>query len=268
MNTLSGRYVLLTGGSRGIGPVIADALARRGAHLALAARSADGLRDTCDALRSYGIRTLAVPVDLADATERQRLAERVLNEFDRIDVLVSNAAVENEGAFVQTPWPAVDQTIEVNLVAPIHLTHLLLPHMLRQGHGHVVHVSSIGGKLGVPYDAVYCGTKAALGEWSRGLRLELAQTGIHVSTILPGYVVGVGMFARFGMPPPWLMGSCTPAQVATAVVRAIEAPCPEVIVNSRPMRPVFALAQLFPRLGDWIIRRSGVAEFQRKKVGG
>jgi len=86
MNSLSGRYVLLTGGSRGIGPVIADALARRGAHLALAARSADGLRDTCDALRSYGVRTLAVPVDLADATERQRLAERVLNEFDRIDV--------------------------------------------------------------------------------------------------------------------------------------------------------------------------------------
>src|SRR5438128_10056598 len=136
MNSLSGRYVLLTGGSRGIGPVIADALARRGAHLALAARSAAGLRDTCDALRSYGVRTLAVPVDLADATERQRLAERVLNEFDRIDVLVSNAAVENEGAFVQTPWPSVDQTIEVNVAAPIHLTHLLLAHMLRQGHGH------------------------------------------------------------------------------------------------------------------------------------
>ncbi len=122
MNGLSGRYVLLTGGSRGIGPVIAAALARRGAHLALAARSADGLRDTCDSLRSYGVRTLAVPVDLADATERQRLANRVLNEFGRIDVLVSNAALETEGAFVQTPWPALHQTIEVNVAAPIHLT--------------------------------------------------------------------------------------------------------------------------------------------------
>src|SRR3989442_3785185 len=178
MNSLSGRYVLLTGGSRSIRPVIADALARRAAHLALAARSADGLRDTCDALRSYGIRTLAVPVDLADATERQRLAERVLNEFDRIDVLVSNAAVENEGAFVQTPWPAVDQTIEVNLAAPIHLTHLLLPHMLRQGHGHVVHVSSIGGKRGVPYGAAYCGPKARSAEWGRGAGLGVRQTGI------------------------------------------------------------------------------------------
>src|SRR5437867_11908644 len=122
MNSLSGRYVLLTGGSRGIGPVIADALARRGAHLALAARSADGLRDTCEALRSYGVRRLALPVDLADATERQRLAERVLNEFDRRDGLVSNADVENDGASVRTPWHSVDQTFEVNVAAALRLT--------------------------------------------------------------------------------------------------------------------------------------------------
>jgi short-subunit dehydrogenase len=225
------------------------------------------LRRTCDSLAAYGIRTVAVPVDLADATERQRLTKRVLDELGRIDVLVNNAAIENEGAFVQTSWPTVDQTIEVNLTAPIHLTHLLLPHMLRQRNGHVIHISSIAGKLGVPYDAVYSGTKAALGEWSRAVRLELAHTGIHVSTIFPGYIVGVGMFARFDMLPPWLVGSSTAAHVAAAVVQTIEEPRPEVIVNSRPIRAVFALAQLFPRLADWIIGRSGIAEFQRKKVG-
>lgn len=267
MGRLSGKHVLLTGGSRGIGPVIAEALARRGAHLALAARSEKGLRHTCESLRSYGVETLAVPVDLGHATERQRLAKRVLDEFGRVDILINNAAIETEGAFLGIPWQTIHQTIEVNLAAPVHLTHLLLPHMLQYGEGHVIHISSIGGKAGTPYDAIYCGTKAALAEWSRGLRLELAHSGVHLSTIFPGYIVEVGMFARSGMQPPWLVGSCTPAQVAAAVVRVIEAPKPEVIVNSRPLRPAFALAELFPCVGDWIMRRIGIVEFQRRKVG-
>jgi hypothetical protein len=76
------------------------------------------------------------------------------------------------------------------------------------------------------------------------------------------------MFARFGMTPPWTIGSCTPEQVASAVVRAIERNEREIIVNSRPLRPLLALAALFPRAGDWLMHRLGVVEFQRKKGGG
>jgi len=73
-----------------------------------------------------------------------------------------------------------------------------------------------------PYAATYSGTKAGLAEWTRALRLELANTGVHFSTIFPGYVREVGMFAKFGIQSPWIVGSCAPSQVAKAVVQAIE----------------------------------------------
>ena len=189
MAQLSGKHVLLTGASRGVGPVIAEALARRGAHIALAARSEEGLRNVSKALSEFGVRTIVVPVDLAQAAQRQGLVSSVLEQFGSIDILI-------------------DETIEVNLVAPMALTYLVLPHMLRQKTGHIVNMASMGAKSGGPYGATYCGTKAGLAEWTRGLRLELADTGVHFSTIFPGYITQAGMFARFGMTPPlWSMPS-------------------------------------------------------------
>ena len=105
--------------------------------------------------------------------------------------------------------------------------------MLNQKQGHIVNIASVGAKSGAPYAATYCGTKAGLAEWTRGLRLELAGTGIHFSVIFPGYITEVGMFSRFNMKAPWMVGSCTPSQVARAVLKAIERERAEVIVNSR-----------------------------------
>ena len=114
--------------------------------------------------------------------------------------------------------------------------------------------------------AIYSGTKAGLAEWTRSLRLELAGTGIKFSTIFPGYVREVGMFAKFGVKSPWVIGSCSPDQVAKAVVKAVEKEKVEMIVNSQPLRYVFTLNELSPVLGDWLMRVSGANEFQRKKV--
>jgi len=117
------------------------------------------------------------------------------------------------------------------------------------------------------YDAIYSGTKAALVEWGNALRMELDGTGVFVSTICPGYVMGVGMFARFGIEPPFLIGSCTPEQVAAATLRAIKRNHPEVIVNSRPLRPLLAVGQLFPAVADRMLRATGIPGFQKHKVG-
>jgi short-subunit dehydrogenase len=114
---------------------------------------------------------------------------------------------------------------------------------------------------------VYCGSKAGLAEWTRGISLEEEHAGIRFSTIFPGFVTEVGMFARFGLRAPWAIGSCTPQEVAAAVVRAVEHNLPEIIVNSRPLKPLLALAALSPRLAAWLMRRLGVIDFQRKKVG-
>jgi short-subunit dehydrogenase len=267
MASLIGKYVLLTGGSRGIGPVVAGALAERGAHIALAARSEEGLCNVVKSLSKYDVQTLAVPVDLAQATHQHELLSTVLEKFGTIDILINNAGLETEGAYVDLTWAAIRETIEVNLIAPMTLTYLVLPHMLNQKRGHIVNIASVGAKSGAPYAATYCGTKAGLAEWTRGLRLELAGTGIHFSTIFLGYVTEVGMFARFNMTPPWMVGFCTPSQVARAVVRAIERERVEVIVNSRPARLVFMLSELSPSFGDWMMHKLGAVDFQRRKVG-
>ena len=259
--------MLLTGGSRGIGPIIAEALAKRGAYIALAARSKSGLDGAAMRLSATGIKTLIMPIDLRQPSQREKLVADVLSEFGKIDILVNNAGLETEGAYAELSWPAIQETIEVNLIAPMALTHLVLPAMLERKSGHIVNIASIAAKSGAPYAATYSGTKAGLAEWARGLRLELADTGVHFSTIFPGYVREVGMFAKFGMNSPWVVGSCAPSQVAEAVVHAIEKGRIEKIINSRPLRYSYMLNELSPTIGDWLMRISGVVDFQRRKVG-
>jgi short-subunit dehydrogenase len=139
--------------------------------------------------------------------------------------------------------------------------------MLEKKMGHIVNIASIAAKCGGPYAATYDATKAGLAEWTQGLRLELANSGVHFSTIFPGYITDVGMFARFGLTPPRSIGSCTPVQVADAVIKAIEQNTLEVIVNSTPQRLFYALKELSPSLGDWLMFKLGAVDFQRRKVG-
>lgn len=266
ITSLNGKRVLLTGGSRGIGPFIARALAKRGARIALTARSAEGLRNVSKSLTELGLEAFVVPADLSDPVQRRDLVCAVLDTFGGVDMLINNAGMETEGAFLGLTWGRVRETIEVNLVAPMELTHMLLPYMLDRKEGHIIQIASLAAKRGTPFDAVYSGTKAGLAEWTSALRLELAETGVSFSTIFPGNVTDAGMFAKFGMTSPWTIGSCTSEQVAGAVVRAVEQNQPEIIVNSRPVMPLIALGDLFPSFGDWLMRRLGVIEFQRRKV--
>ncbi|MBN1149300.1 MAG: SDR family NAD(P)-dependent oxidoreductase [Anaerolineales bacterium] len=267
MTKLRGKYVLLTGGSRGLGPLIAEALAQRGAHLALAARSEEGLRNTLKSLEKHSVKTLAAPVDLAQPGQPEKLIAAVMQEFGAIDILVNNAGLETEGAYTRLEWAPIRQTVEVNLLAPMALAHLVLPQMLARRDGHIVNIASVAARSGGPYAATYSATKAGMAEWTHALRLEYAGSGVHFSAIFPGYVTEVGMFARFNLAPPWMVGSCTPVQVARAVVRAIEKEQMEVIVNSRPARLLFISNVLSPTLGDWLMRSIGAVDFQRRKAG-
>ncbi len=267
MTSLKDKVVLLTGASRGIGPIIAEALVKRRATVALAARSRSGLQNVAARLNRDGANNLIVPVDLGESSQREELIHTVRKEFGTIDVLVNNAGLETEGAYSELAWSAIRETIEVNLIAPIALTHLVLPEMLRKKSGHIVNIASIAAKSGAPYAATYSGTKAGLAEWTRALRLELAGTGVQLSTIFPGYVREVGMFAKFGIKPPWIIGSCSPFEVAKAVVHAIEKGRPEAIINSPPLRLAFVINEISPTIGDWLMRFSGLVNFQRRKVG-
>jgi short-subunit dehydrogenase len=193
--------------------------------------------------------------------------DAVLAKFGRVDILVNNAGLESEGAYCDLSWETIRQTLEVNLAAPMALTHLLLPHMLERKAGHIVNIASVAARSGAPFGATYGATKAGMVEFTHALRLELAGSGVQFSAILPGYVTEVGMFARFGVKAPMTTGSCTPQQVARAVVRAIEKNKLEVVVNSSPARLLFTINTAFPALGDWLVRKLGVVDFQRRKIG-
>jgi short-subunit dehydrogenase len=267
MIELKDKKVLLTGGSRGIGPVIAESLIHSGASVAIAARSESALQTVASRLSRSGSRLLTVPVDLRDQNHREELIEKVTKEFGTIDILINNAGLETEGAYAELSWTAIQETVEVNLLAPMALTRLILPQMLKNNTGHIINIASIAAKSGAPYAAVYSGTKAGLAEWTRGLRLEVAGTGVRFSAIFPGYVREVGMFSRFGVKSPWIIGSCSASQVAGAVIKVIKDGSPEKIVNSRPLRYSFIINELSPTLGDWLMKISGAADFQRRKVG-
>jgi short-subunit dehydrogenase len=264
---LRGRRALVTGASRGIGPHIAQALAQAGVDQVVTARETGALAGLVSDLEGSGVRAIGLSADLRSAADRVRLVTEARDALGGIDILVNNAAVDSSGAFATLTVQAIADTVETNLTAPMHLTSLVLPGMLARRAGHVVNIASLAGKKAVPYEAVYGGTKAGLIEWTSALRIELRGTGVSLSAICPGYVTGEGMFARWGVAPPPLFGSCTPSAVAHAVVRAIERDRAEIVVNSMPVRAWLAFYALAPGVANALADRLGLTRFQRRKLG-
>ncbi len=265
MKNLSGKNALLTGGSRGLGPYIGRALAREGVNMALTARSEADLRTVADELAQMGVKAKALPADITDAASRTQLLERVRDEFGGIDILINNAGIERLSLYTSLSPEFIETMIQTNLAAPLLLTRLLLPEMMRQGSGHVVTISSLGGKKGSPYTATYAATKAGLIKWTWGLRQELRETGVSASVICPGFVAEAGMFAVYKKRAPGIVGETTPEKVADAVIRSIRRDVGETIVNPGPIRPMMVLDALHPGIGTWMLRTFGVYDFYRRQ---
>lgn len=264
MQDLRGKNALLTGGSRGIGLCIARALAAEGVNLALAARSPQPLACAARELADMGVRAVAIPADITDDACRTMLVKRAEVELGPIDILVNNAGIADWILFAEQKPEDIVRTIEVNLLAPLLLTRMVLPDMLQRGQGHVVTISSLGGKKGVAYEAAYSASKAGLIEWTNALGMELANTGVHASVICPMTVSDTGEFASYGIPAPWLAGPVLGRQVGAAVVRAIKGNASEVLVRHGPTRPLLMLNALSPALGNWIVKQMGVIKLFRE----
>jgi short-subunit dehydrogenase len=171
--------VLVTGASGGIGAAAARLLHERGARLVLHGRDATRL----DALAgSLGARV--VRADLAEAGAAQQLAD----EAGPLDVVVHNAGVGLRAPFSETDAGAIDRLLRINLLVPVQLTRALLPAMIAADRGHLAFVASVAGRTGVAQESVYAATKSGLLGFADSLQLELAGTGVTVSTISPGAV--------------------------------------------------------------------------------
>jgi len=263
MKPIRGAHALVTGGSRGLGPYIAHALAREGANLTITARSESALREVAEALASHFVRVRGIPADVTDEAARRRLVEEAQSGLGPIDILVNNAGIEQITSYVELPPERIEKMIQTNLLAPLLLSRLVLERMVERGRGHVVMMSSLGGKKGSPYSATYAATKAGLIAWTSGLRAELEGTGVGASVICPGFVSEVGMFAERSQPAPRILGTSTPEAVAQAVLRAIERDIGEIVVNPGPIRLMLAIEALSPGLARWVLRRSGAYDYYR-----
>lgn len=254
---LQGRTAIVTGASRGIGPYVARALARRRMNVVLAARSTADLEATAVSVRALGAEAAVVTCDVALAGEREKLIEAALAAFGAVDVLVNNAGIETIGAYEREPLEEIERVIAVNLAAPMLLSRLVLPGMVERGSGHIVNMASLAGKAGTPYSGPYSATKGALILFTESLRHEFRKHGVSASAVCPGFVSDAGMYEDMarssGVRASKLLGTSTPAQVAAAVVRCIEHDRPEAIVNPGPMRPLFAIGELMPGLFERVL---------------
>jgi len=161
----------------------------------------------------------------------------------------------------------INSVIEVNLEAPMQLTRMVIPKMLERGAGHIVNMSSLAGKAGPAYQEPYAATKAGLIEFTMSLRETYFRSGVSASVICPGFVEA-GIYARLkeksGCSAPVLLGTSRPETVGKAIVRAIQKDIPQIIINPYPVRPIFALTQISPRLGSWLARSLGANEFFKR----
>jgi NAD(P)-dependent dehydrogenase (short-subunit alcohol dehydrogenase family) len=181
-----GRTVVITGGSRGLGLVLARELGQQGARLVIGARDEEELDRACRDLQSEGIDALTVVCDVGEKADAERLIAEAFEQTGRLDVLVNNAGVIRVGPVEHMALADFEEAMAVHFWGPLYTTLAAMPLMRDAGGGRIVNISSIGGRIGVPHLVPYCASKFALCGFSQAMRGELAKDGIHVTTVCPG----------------------------------------------------------------------------------
>ncbi|WP_421845410.1 SDR family NAD(P)-dependent oxidoreductase [Mycobacterium sp.] len=241
---LSGKTVLLTGATGGLGRAIASALADRNAHLVLSSRKPNELDELAASLSGSGHRTIVS--DLAEPGAGLTL----LGAAGTIDVLIANAALPGSGKLDSFTSEQIDRALRVNLEAPVQMTRELIPTFTARGSGHFVYISSISGQTATARASLYAATKFGIRGFALCLRDDLRPAGVGVSVVSPGAISDAGMFADSGASAPPLVGTGTPKQVGAAVVSAIERNRGEVTVAPRRQRVLARLAANAPEISS------------------
>ena len=230
--TISGKVIIITGASSGIGRATALRLAAEGARLVLVARRENLLLELAEEIRKAGGSSLVLPLDMHQRDHVKTMVHSARDHFGRIDVLVNNAAFGYYGTVENTPADIVHEMFEVNFEAPLLASQLVIPIMKAQGSGHIINISSVAGKRGLPLSGIYSATKFAMQGISEALRVELRDSGIHVSVVSPGATESeFGEKIRMGDVSERFkaIGRVQTAdEVAAAIVRCIKTPKAEV----------------------------------------
>ena len=259
------KVVLVTGGSSGLGRTIAEAFGAAGAKVVIAGLEAEAVEAAAGQMRDAGCEALGIHADITQQEQVDALFAQALERFGRLDVLLNNAGRSMRGKIMDTTPEQFRELMELNLIALVRCTRAAVPHLLQQ-RGHVVNIGSLAAKSAARWVGAYPATKFAVAAYSQQLRLELGQEGLHVLLVCPGPIArkdprlyplegledvperarrpGAGVQVK-AIPPEWL---------AQAILRACERRRPELVIPGKA-RWLFALSQLWPGLGDWIVLR-------------
>lgn len=187
LHALHDKVVWITGASSGIGKALAQACAAQGAKVVLSARRFDVLEQVRTDL-AHPDQHLSVAMDITDEAQVQQAYAQVLAQFARIDWLINNAGLSQRALIAETTMQTERAIMEVDYFSQVFLTKTVLPTLLKQQSGRIAFVSSVAGLLGTQYRASYSAAKAAIHMWANSLRAEVAEQGIQVSVIFPGFV--------------------------------------------------------------------------------
>lgn len=263
--SLSGRVAAITGASSGIGLACARQLAREGVAVVLGARRVSLLESSAAQIRAAGGRAAIVQMDVVREADVRALVDLAVREFGRLDVMICNAGFGYYGPIDETPADVMRRMMDVNFMGTFYGASAALPVFRRQNGGHLIFVSSIVGRRGVPQMGGYTATKAAQAGLAESLRAEFSGTPIHVSCVYPISTpteFTEAMARDYGHHISGLGPKQSVEEVAEAIVDCVRRPRPEVYPH-RLSRGLAMLNAIAPAFTDRFVRRYG----RRRGVG-
>jgi short-subunit dehydrogenase len=251
------QVVWITGASAGIGEALALQFAAAKARLVLSARRETELDRVWHLCAGRGLppdQMLILPLDVTDYLAMPGAVTRVMQRFGRVDMLINNAGISQRSRCVDTDLEVYRRLMEVNVFGQIALTKQVLPRMIEQRSGHIAVTASVAGKVGAPYRTGYCAAKHAIMGFFDALRAEVAQQGIRVTTITPGFIrtdISVnalrGDGSEYGELDADIEGGMDVTRCAEAIMQGFRKGTPEIAVGEGMEMKALWLKRLSPR---------------------
>jgi NAD(P)-dependent dehydrogenase (short-subunit alcohol dehydrogenase family) len=265
MSYFRDKVALITGSSSGLGRVIAQGFADAGAKIVIVGLEAGDVEHVAGEMRSAGHDVLGLTANVTLQDDVDALFQKAVEHFGRLDVLVNNAGRSMRGKVLDTTPEQFRDLIELNLIATVRCTRAAVPHLL-PNRGHVINIGSLAAKSASRWVGAYPASKHAVAAYTQQLRLELGPEGLHALLVCPGPIArddprlypleGLEDIPERARRPGGgvKVGKIPPQRLTRTILRACERRKPEIVMPGRA-RLLFAIAQLFPSLGDWIVLR-------------
>jgi len=258
---ISGKVVIITGSSMGIGKATAMLMGSKGAKLVINGRNPERLKKTEEMLRGHGYEVFAVQGDVSQVDDCQRLIAAAVEHFGRLDILVNNAGMSSRGLFEELEPVVFRDMVDINFLGCVYTTRFAIPH-LKESQGSVVFVSSVAGIRGLPETTMYCASKMALTSVAETLKIELAEYNIHVGILYVGITKNEAdkqVIGKDGKLIPLKSrensNASTPEEVARAIFKNIRKRKFKMILSGLG-KLNFVANILFPRLVDRVLIRA------------